>query len=35
MPFNWNMDWQMNDQLAIGPPNLMKDYCSVFSEMLI
>ena len=31
---HWNIDWQMNDQLAIGPPNLMKKYCSVFSEML-
>ena len=31
---HWNMDWQMNDQLAIGPPHIIKDYCSVFSEML-
>jgi glycosyltransferase involved in cell wall biosynthesis len=31
---HWNMNWQINDQLAIGPPHLMKEYCSVFPEML-
>ena len=28
------MDWQINDQLAIGKPELVKQYCSVFPEML-
>jgi hypothetical protein len=31
---HWDMHYQINDQLAIGKPELMKVYCSLFSEML-
>lgn len=31
---HWDMGYQINDQLAIGKPELIKTYCSLFSEML-